>query len=467
MTNKDSDISTKLLLALLFTGTLMGALDLAIIGPALPDIQNDFGMQEREMAGLINAYTLPQMMGALLLAKFSDRVGARLIYIVSIVLFALGSLLLVVAENSTMLYVGRAVQGFGAGGVFPAAASVIGARLPPHKRGPALGILGMVWGMAFLVGPILGGIFLRFSWQWLFAINLPIAAVLVFGAIKLLPGHNGSEPIRFDIKGTLLLMCGLSAMMLAVTSVDSRAPLESLTSWPVGGGLALMAVFAAVFWRIEKSADDPIVRPSLFDSSQIRKSCIISTGVSAIQAGSIFLPTLLVAALGVSTANASFLLLPGVLGATIGAPVMGRLINKVGTRLILICSQVLVLCALSVYAFTELTMTTFILVSILSGIGSAGLVGAPLRYIVLAETGSRDRASAQGLLSVTSSVGRIFGASAVGAVAASTTDAVSGFQAAFTGLVVIGFMVLAMALTLKNHNEELADAAAKEVAEAA
>ena len=162
MNDTPSPTSTRLLLALLFTGTLMGALDLAIIGPALPDIQKEFGMQQRELAGLINSYTLLQMMGALLLAKMSDRVGPRLIYIVSIVLFAMGSLLLVMAENSNTLYFGRAMQGFGAGGVFPAAASVIGARLPPAKRGPALGILGMVWGMAFLLGPILGGIFLRF-----------------------------------------------------------------------------------------------------------------------------------------------------------------------------------------------------------------------------------------------------------------------------------------------------------------
>ena len=379
----------------------------------------------------------------------------------------MGSLLLVMAENSNTLYFGRAMQGFGAGGVFPAAASVIGARLPPHKRGPALGILGMVWGMAFLLGPILGGIFLRFSWQWLFAINLPIAAVLVFGALKMLPGHSGREPAPFDIKGTVLLVFALSALMFAVTSIDSTAPLESLSSWPVAGGMAIMVLLAAVFWRIEKGAQDPIVRPSLFDSAQIRKSCLISTGVSAIQAGSIFLPALLVVALGLSTANAAFLLLPGVLGATIGAPVMGRLINKVGTRLILVCSQVLVLCALAVYAFTELTMTTFIAVSILSGIGSAGLVGAPLRYIVLAETGARDRASAQGLLSVTSSIGRIFGASAVGAVAASHGGDVTGYQAAFTGLVVLGFIVLSVALTLNSHSTELADAAAKEEAAAA
>lgn len=453
--------STKLLLALLFTGTLMGALDLAIIGPALPVIQAEFGMQQRELAGLINSYTLMQMLGALLLAKFADRVGPRLIYIISISLFATGSLQIVLAESGWMLNFGRAMQGFGAGGVFPAAASVIGARLPPKERGPALGILGAVWGIAFLIGPILGGIFLRFSWQWLFAINLPIAFVLIIGAVKMLPGHSGREPAPFDIKGTILLMLGLSALMLAVSNVDSTAPLESLLSLPVSGGMMMLVLVTAIFWQVEKRAQDPIVMPTLFNSAQVRKSCIISVGVSAIQAGSIFIPALLVISLDVSPANSALLLLPGVIAATIMAPVAGRLINKTGTRLILVVSQILMLISLAVYAFTDLSMTSFIIVSILAGIGSAGLVGAPLRFIMLAESGASDRASAQGVISVTSSMGRIFGASAVGAVAASYGGEVVGYQAAFTGLVVLGIIVMVVAITLNSKAAEDAAAEAK------
>ena len=347
-----------------------------------------------------------------------------------------------------MLNFGRAMQGFGAGGVFPAAAAVIGARLPPKERGAALGILGAVWGIAFLIGPILGGIFLRFSWQWLFAINLPIAFVLIIGAVKMLPGHSGREPAPFDIKGTILLMLGLSALMLAVSNVDSTAPLESLLSLPVSGGMILLVLVTAIFWQVEKRAQDPIVRPSLFNSAQVRKSCIISVGVSAIQAGTIFIPALLVISLDVSPANSALLLLPGVIAATIMAPVIGRLINKTGTRLILVVCQILMLISLAVYAFTDLSMTSFIIVSILAGIGSAGLVGAPLRFIMLAESGASDRASAQGIISVTSSMGRIFGASAVGAVAASYGGEVVGYQAAFTGLVVLSIFVMLAAITL-------------------
>lgn len=446
--------NTKLLLALLFTGTLMGALDLAIIGPALPVIQAEFDMQQRQLAGLINSYTLLQMIGALLLAKLSDRSGPRIVYLISIILFALGSLLIVVAQEPWMLYTGRAMQGFGAGGFFPASAAVIGARLEPKERGKALGILGMVWGVAFIAGPILGGIFLRFSWQWLFAINLPIAAVLIVGAIKLLPGGDGRQPKPFDLTGMLMLLIGMSALMTAVTSIDTTAPLESLMSPAVGGGFVLILLLTAWFWRIEKRAHDPIVRPALFESSQISKSCLISAGVSAIQSGTIFLPALLVDALNVSPANSSLLLLPGVMAATVAAPILGRMINKVGTRLIIVVSQILVLGGLAIYSFTELNFATFLLASIISGIGSSGLVGAPIRYIVLAETGNEDRASAQGLLSVTSSIGRLIGASVVGAVATSMGGGVIGYQAAFAGLVVLGIVIMFTAMTLNSRQTE-------------
>lgn len=449
--------NTKLLLALLFTGTLMGALDLAIIGPALPVIKVEFDMQERQLAWIINAYTLMQMLGALLLAKASDRNGPRAIYVFSISLFALGSLLLIIADTPWMLYVGRAMQGFGAGGIFPASAAVIGSRLKAAERGQALGILGMVWGVAFLAGPILGGILLRFSWHWLFAINLPIAALLIFGAMKILPSDRSHELPPFDRVGMLLLMVTMGALVMAITGVDPTAGLDGLLSPQVGGGFVLVAILTVIFWRIEKKANDPIVRPALFESSQISKSCVISMLVSAVQSGTIFLPALLVDSLGIAPADSALLLLPGVVAATVAAPVFGRMINTVGTRLIIVTGQILVLTALVVYAFSDMTITTFLIVSVISGIGSAGLVGAPLRYIVLAETGDHDRAAAQGLLSVVSSVGRLLGAALVGAVAASKGGGAIGYQAAFAWLVVLAVVVTLTAMTLKSKTAEMID----------
>ena len=106
-------------MALLFVGVLMGALDLAIIGPALPAIQADFGMNNRQLAWLFNVYVLMQLVSTPLMAKMSDRFGRRIIYVLCVSGFALGSMLLVVAPNLEFLMSGRAIQGFSAGGYCP------------------------------------------------------------------------------------------------------------------------------------------------------------------------------------------------------------------------------------------------------------------------------------------------------------------------------------------------------------
>jgi len=449
-----SPLSTRALLTLLFVGVLMGAVDIAIIGPALPAIQAEFGMNNRELAVLFNAYVLWQIVSTQLLAKFADRVGARRVYIFSIACFAAGSLLLVIASAPWMLYLGRSVQGFGAGGLFPVATAVIAARLPVKERGPALGLLGAVWGIAFLVGPILGGIFLRFSWHWLFLINLPIAALLIVGAMRLLPNDSAKPHQPFDIAGAATLTIALTALVLAVNNLDTNALLASLAALNVWPLLVLSLLLFPLFWRIEHRAADPVLRPALFQSRQIVTACLIGAGVGAMQSAGVFYPALLVDATGVSEANAALLLLPGVLVSTIASPLAGKLINVVGTRLVILCSLLIGVVAFQIYGQTELTVPIFIGASMLSGLAMAGLLGAPLRFIVLTEASARDRTSSQGMLSVVMSIGRLLGAATVGAVAASAGGGAAGYQSAFIGMSILGGLLLLIGLGLKSRDIE-------------
>ena len=153
--------------------------------------------------------------------------------------------------------------------------------------------------MAFLIGPILGGILLQFAWQWLFVINLPIAALLIAGAIKLLPTKSERTPLPFDYRGAALLAVALTALVIAVNNMDTNAVLASLATWPVGGLLAVVAVFTPLFWRTEKRARDPIIEPKFFASRQIVIACLISAGVGALQSAGVFYPALAVASIGI------------------------------------------------------------------------------------------------------------------------------------------------------------------------
>jgi len=446
--------TSKSLLALLFLGVLMGALDLAIIGPALPGIQAEFGISTRQLSVLFNAYVLCQMIGTPLLAKFSDRVGPRTAYVLSVSLFALGSLLLVLATAPAMLYWGRAIQGFGAGGVVPIAAAIIGGTLPPKERGPALGTLGTVFGLAFIIGPVLGGLLLPFGWHWLFLINLPIAAVLIAGAFRLLPATRPQGRKTLDVAGIVTLALLLTGLVFGLNELDTTALAASLLSWPVALALVFALTLVPVFWRIETRAVDPIIRPGLFKSRPVVVASLIGAGIGAIQSAGTFYPSLAIAATGVSASTASWMLLPGVVGATIASPVSGRLINTVGTRRIVIVSLTMVVASLLVFAFAPISVPVFILASILGNTGLGGVLGAPLRLVILDNCLPSERGSAQGLLSNFTSIGRLMGATFVGSIAASAGGGVVGYQAAFVGMTVVAAAMLALGFALKTSGTQ-------------
>ena len=450
---------SRTLLPLLFTGVLMGALDLAIVGPALPAIQADFGMTSRQLAVLFNAYVLCQMIGTPMLAKFADRVGPRLAYLVSIGFFAGGSLLLVIAPDPWVLYLGRSLQGFGGGGIFPIAAAVIGNTLPPRERGPALGILGTVFGLAFLVGPIMGGLLLPYGWQWLFLVNLPIAAVLMAGAYRVLPAAAGSARKPLDIGGIATLSVALAALVLFVSSLDTRELLRSLLSGRSALAAGVLVVLVPVFWRIENRAADPIVRPGLLRSRPVATASLIGTCIGAVQSGGAFYPALAIAAIGVTPSTASWMLLPGVLGAIIASAIAGRLVNRISTRTIVTVSVLMVVCSLLIFGLAHISVASFILASVLGSTGLGGVQGAPLRMVIIDNSLPNERGTAQGLLSNFTSMGRLVGAALVGSIAASAGSGVVGYQAAFLGMTVVAGIMLALGLTLSARSAGQTDEA--------
>ena len=189
------------ILFLLFVGVFMGSLDIGIVGPALPSIQTYFIVNERVLSWVFTIYILFFMIGTPLMAKLSDIYGRKSIYILDIFLFAVGSLITITSFSFEMLLIGRAVQGIGAGGIFPVANAFIGDIFPPEKRGSALGILSSVWGLSSVLGPVLGGLLLNYSWQLLFIINLPIAAGVLIGSIYILPKSVRNRKIVFDWSG--------------------------------------------------------------------------------------------------------------------------------------------------------------------------------------------------------------------------------------------------------------------------
>ncbi|HFQ94946.1 MAG TPA: MFS transporter, partial [Anaerolineae bacterium] len=246
----------KRILILLFFGVLMGALDIAIVGPALPAIQRAFQVNDRMIAWVVTAYILFNLVGTPLMAKLADIIGHRTIYIADILIFAAGSLVVALSPAFWMVLLGRAIQGFGASGIFPVAAAVIGDTFPPEKRGSALGMIGAVFGVAFLIGPILGGVILKFlGWHWLFLINIPVALVIVLFALRLLPNERPGLQKPFDYLGLLITSATLAALTIGVNQLDPKnlspdtvfVSLFSIRVWPF---LLTAIVLLPVLWFV-------------------------------------------------------------------------------------------------------------------------------------------------------------------------------------------------------------------------
>lgn len=440
---------------ILFFGVLMAALDIAIVGPALPAIQTAFQVDERALSWVFNIYVLMNLVGTPLMAKLSDRYGRRSIYVLDIALFAAGSAIVMLAPSFAFVIVGRAIQGLGAGGIFPVAAAVIGDTFPPEKRGSALGLIGAVFGLAFIVGPVVGGLLLLLSWHWIFAVNLPIAAVIGWLAWRTLPSAQRQVVAPFDWVGMILLTALLGSLALGLNQIDATNLVDSILSWLVWPFLLLAAVLTPLFLRAEIRAADPILRPNLLATRQLRLASAIAFGAGLGEVAVLFLPSLAVAAFGVTSSRASFMLLPLVFALFIGSPVVGRLLDKVGSRAVIIGGTALLALGMLLLWLLGANLVAYYTAGVVVGLGLAALLGAPIRYIMLNEAGAEDRAAAQAVATVFTSVGQLVGAASVGAVAASMGGGMDGYRYAYLTIGVIALVLTILAFGLKSRADEL------------
>ncbi len=446
-------------LTVLFVGVLMGALDIAIVGPALPAIRDAFGVDDRAAAWIFTIYVFFSLVGAPIIAKFSDRYGRRAVYITNIGLFALGSLIVAIAPNFGVLLAGRAVQGLGAGGIFPVAGAVIGDTFPPEKQGGALGLIGAVFGIAFLIGPIVGGLLLLLGWPWLFLVNLPIALGIILLGMRLLPPTRATQRTPLDVLGMVLLSVMLGGFTIGISQLDTTNVLFSLLSLDVGPFLLLAVLTLPIFAWAERRAVDPLVRPSLLGTRQLILADALAIGAGVGEAAIVFLPALLVAAFAITESTASFLLMPIVLATAVGSPLAGRLLDKMGSRFVVLAGALVLTVGMFALSLLGDVFWIFVVSSILIGLGLSSLIGAPVRYIMLNEAPSEDRAAAQSVITVFMGIGQLLSSALVGAVAASAGGGTVGYKLAFFVVAIVSLLLIFLGLGLKGQEQERRTAA--------
>ena len=443
------------ILILLFIGVFMGALDIGIVGPALPAIKSFFGVNERIVSWIFAIYILFFMIGTPLMAKLSDMYGRRLIYIIDIALFALGSIITAFSTSFEMLLIGRSIQGFGAGGIFPVASAFIGDTFPPEKRGSALGIIGSVFGLSAIFGPILGGLVLDYGWQWLFLINIPIAAVIIATGYKILPKTKRKWVSGFDWYGTIVLAVLVTSLAVGVNQIDTSNFIESLKSVFVWPFLLLFVILLPVLWKIEKRTDDPVVQINMLKNKEVRLATGISIGSGLSQVAIVFLPSFAVISLSLSTSVASLMVLPLVITLALSAPVIGRLLDKFGSKRVLFSGSLILIVGLFILSFFASSFYLFILSCIIIGLGMIAIIGAPLRYIMLSESPPQYRASGQALININASAGQLVGGALVGGIITSEGSSYAGYEFAYIAVAIAAIIILFLTLGLKGRKEQV------------
>lgn len=442
------------ILIVLFLGVLMAALDIAILGPAIPAIRDSFELSERQVSWVFSVWVLANLVSVPIMSKMADRYGRKAIYLLDIALFAIGGIVVALAPGFSVLLIGRALQGSAASGIFPVAGAVIGDAFEPEKRGRAFGVLGSVFGVAFIIGPILAGTMLLVGWRWLYLIFVPISVLVIGLGWRILPGQTKRPNKPVDKVGLLSLAGMLLATAYAISVLDTSNLWDSILRWRVINSAIVVAILMPFFVRAAKSAVDPVVRMDLFRNRQVAIALLIAIGAGISEAAFIFFPTIAVLAHNVTMSEASFMLLPLMIAVAVGSPLAGRLLDKAGSKLVVLLSMVFLAFGMLGIATSPESKPVFYLASVFIGFGLAGLLGSALSYILIHEAKKQERAVSQGAITLFISIGQLLSAAMVGAIAASNQIELEGYRTAFSVIVVITFLMTACAFFLKNKSDE-------------
>lgn len=404
-----------LIMVIYLAGIFMGAIDTGIVTPARTVIQNNLLVDEKSGIWMITIYTLAYAASIPIMGKFADKYGRKYIYLLSISLFGLGSLFCGLSQNFgsfELLLAARCVQAIGGGGILPVATAEFGTTFPPEKRGMALGLVGGVYGIANIFGASAGSaildLFGKNNWQFIFYVNIPITIFIVIAGIIKLPNTRESNVKKIDFLGISILTIMVLSILYGLKNIDFFNFGTTFTSSSVLPFLIVFVVLIPVFILAEKKAEDPVMNLSYFTNPRIIITLVVAFISGIILMGMIFVPQFSENALKVASGSGGYFVIILGLFSGIAAPLSGKLIDKLGAKIILgfgflvsiVGSVFLVLVA------TENPNTITVVVSlVLIGVGIGFTIGTPLNYMMLDNTKKEESNSALATLSLVRSIG--------------------------------------------------------------
>jgi EmrB/QacA subfamily drug resistance transporter len=404
-----------MILVLYLLGIFMGAIDTGIVTPARTLIQSALGVDERTGIWMITIYTLAYAAIIPISGKLADRFGRKVIYLVSIGLFGLGSLICSLSASSGQFWVllaGRVVQAIGGGGIMPIATAEFGTTFPAEKRGMALGLVGGVYGIANILGSTIGssilGIFGTARWNLIFLVNVPIALAIVAAGFFFLPNNKGESKTKIDWAGIPVLSAMVLLLLYGLRNLDFFNLLASLGRTNVYPFLLGFLALLPVLILIERRSADPVLNLSYFTSRPTLITLILGFAVGIMMMGMVFVPQFAENALSIASGSGGYFVAMLGLFAGISAPLSGRLIDRFGPKKVLFSGFGITLAgALFLILVTIPQSSTFTVLASLGiiGLGLGFTMGTPLNYMMLQNTRPEESNSALATLSLVRSIG--------------------------------------------------------------
>ncbi|WP_367044066.1 MDR family MFS transporter [Streptomyces sp. Je 1-332] len=350
--------SVRVVMMALMVTILLAMLDNMIVSPAMPTIVGDLGGMEH-LSWVVTAYMLATAASTPIWGKLGDMYGRKGVFLTSIVIFLLGSVLSGMAQDMGQLIGFRAVQGLGAGGLMVGVMAIIGELVTPRERGKYMGMMTGVMAVAMIGGPLVGGTITdHLGWRWAFYINLPLGAIALAMVTAVLHLPKKKAKGRIDYLGAALLTVGISALVLVTTWGGTE---YAWTSTVIMELIAIGVVALISFVIVQKKAAEPILPLHIFRSLNFTLMSVIGFITGFVMFGAIlFLPLYQQAVQGASATNSGLLLLPMLLSMMVVSFFSGRFTTSTGKyKIFPIAGTILMVLGLFLLAQMDTDTTRF------------------------------------------------------------------------------------------------------------
>ena len=435
----------RLALAGVMLSIFLAAMESTVVATAMPRVVASLGGLEI-YSWVFSGFLLTSTVTMPLWGRLSDLYGRRRIFLTGLTLFLAGSALSGAAHSMTQLIVFRMLQGLGAGALMPIGMTVVGELFGLERRAKMQGYISGVWGVASLLGPLIGGLLTdHASWRWVFYINLPFGVLAMSLLARALDGAPAARRPVIDYAGLGLFTAGVSALLGGVLEAGR---VGAWTGADVLGLLAVAAVALPAFLGVELRVPEPIVPLRLFGNRVVLAAAATGFLSGMAMFGAIsFVPLFLQAVSGMSATAAGTVLIPFVFGWVAMSVTSARLVLRIGYRVVVVSGMVCLTVAFLLLSRWSAALTTGAAMrdALVGGVGM-GLTMVPMLIAAQSAVERADLGAATAMIQFFRTVGGAIGVAVMGAVMAWRLGAGGSHAEALHGVFVTGLLICLAAL---------------------